>query len=217
MWDFVAGRLDEVDRLAAGYHIAGCPACDLYRKEIRALHSGLKNLARVEPPIIVQLRLKVAASRERSRRLGRQDFRTWLRERGASLRLLKDHLLKPFAVPAAGGLLMSTLCFGLIFGALHSSVAGQSDIPIGVFSEAGIEELSPFACGQKDVMVQLSVDSEGRVTDYQPWPASHTATHDELQEIGNFVLYSSFTPALRFGRPVSSKRIFYMSHISVKG
>ena len=79
-----------------------------------------------------------------------------------------------------------------------------------------IHELSPFSFGGGNVMVQLSVDARGKVTDFAT-PADSAPSHEEMQAIGNLVLYSTFTPAFRLGRPVASKRLFYIRHISVKG
>jgi hypothetical protein len=65
-------------------------------------------------------------------------------------------------------------------------------------------------------MLELSVDSNGKVTDWQLRPTG-AASPEDIREIGNLVLYSTFTPAVRSGWPVSSKRVVFMSHINVKG
>jgi hypothetical protein len=216
MWDYVTGGLDDVDRQLVGYHVQDCRDCDLHRKEVRSLRSGLRNLPVMHVPPILNTRLRVIASRERSRQLVRQDFQSWMKELKRQAWLLFDNLLKPFAVPAAGGILASFLCFGVIVDTLHIGPDWQNDLPLGISTEVAIDELSPFSCGHKDVMVQLSVDSDGKVTDYELPQAAH-ASPEELQEIGNLVLYSTFTPAVRSGWRVSSKRWIIMSHISVKG
>jgi hypothetical protein len=92
----------------------------------------------------------------------------------------------------------------------------ENDLPVGVSTEVAINELSPFSCGNKDLLVQLSVDSQGNVTDYELPQAAH-ASPEEILQIGNLVLYSTFSPAVRMGRRVASKRLFYLGHISVKG
>jgi hypothetical protein len=92
----------------------------------------------------------------------------------------------------------------------------ENDLPVGISTEVAINELSPFICGGQDLLVQLSVDSQGNVTDYELPHAAH-ASPEQIQEIGNLVLYSTFSPAVRLGRRVASKRLFYLGHISVKG
>jgi hypothetical protein len=216
MWDYVAGSLDEVDRHGVRYHVQDCRDCELHRQEVRSLRSGLKSLPPLHAPAMLNTRLRVIASRERSRRLVRRDFQTWLSEQKSRARLFFDNLLRPFAVPAAGGILASFLCFGVIVDTLHIVPEWQKDLPMGISTEVHFEELSPFINGRQDVLVQLSVDSRGRVTDYELLHAEH-ASPEEIQEIGNLVLYSTFTPAVRSGWPVSSKRIVFMSHINVRG
>jgi hypothetical protein len=216
MWDYVAGGLDDVDRHAVGYHVQDCRDCELHRKEVRSLRSGLKNLPPMHVPAMLNTRLRVIASRERSRRLARRDFQTWLKDQKSRARLFVDNLLKPFAVPAAGGILASFMCFGVIVDTLHVVPEWQKELPIGISTEVAFDDISPFSCGHKDVLVQLSVDSDGKVTDWKLHDAAD-ASPEEIQEIGNLVLYSTFTPAVRSGWPVSSKRLVFMSHINVRG
>ncbi len=196
-------------------HLNDCQECSLHVREVRSLRSGLRHLPQVQVPSILTTRLLIAASRDRSRRLARRDFSAWLRFRKSRARLFFDNLLKPFAVPAAGGILTSFLCFGMLIDTLHVTPHWDDEIPLGMFTEVKIDELSPFSCGSRDVMVQLTVDAQGNVTDYAV--PSATASAEEKQEIGNLVLYSTFTPATRFGQAVSSKRLLFISHMSVKG
>ena len=216
MWDYVAGLLDEVDSHGVRYHLRGCRDCDLHRVEVRSMRCGLRHLPGAQIPSMLGTRLRVIASREHSRQMRRRDFHTRLTEFRARVRLSFDNMLKPFAVPAAGGILASFLCFGVIIGNLYVAPDWENDLPIGISTDVSIDELSPFDCGRKDVLVRLSVDSEGHVTDYELQSEEH-ASPEEMQEIGNLVLYSTFNPAVRLGRRVSSKRLFYMSHISVRG
>jgi hypothetical protein len=219
LWDFAEGSAGGAMRSAIAAHLAACRDCEARRRGVTALRSGLKQLPSMQVPEILTTRLLVNASRERSWRNERRDFAARVRDWRSSLRLFIDNLLKPFAVPAAGGILTSFLCFGMIIDGLHVSAASwgswDHDIPLGMFTEVAIDELSPFTCGNRDVMVQLTVDETGQVTDYA-MPVANPSP-EEMREIGNLVLYSSFTPATRFGQAISSKRLFFIRHISVKG
>jgi hypothetical protein len=216
MWDYMAGSLAEGDRRGIATHLNVCRDCESHRGEVRSLRTGLKQLPVRQVPPVLGTRLRVIASRERSRLLLRRDFKTWMGEQASRAKLFFDHLFKPFALPAAGGILASFLCFGVIVDTLHVVPDWEDDMPIGLFTEISINELSPFCFTGRDVMVQLTVDSSGNVTDYA-LPQNMKASREEQLEIGNLVFYSSFTPATRFGKPVSSKRLFYISHISIKG
>lgn len=216
LWDYVADTpAAEVARDAMERHLRGCRECDLRRADAQSLRSGLRHLPLKHVPALLETRLQVLASRERSRQAARRNFRAWATETFARLKLSFDNLLKPFAVPAAGGLLTSFLCFGVIVNTLHVVPDWGDDIPIGISTEVAIDELSPFCFTGRDVMVQLTVDSTGHVTDFEP--QEQNPSPEALREIGNLVLYSTFTPAMRLGRPVASKRFFVIRHISVRG
>jgi hypothetical protein len=165
---------------------------------------------------MLNVRLRVLASRDRSRRLVRRDFASWIAEVKSVAKLFFDNLLRPFAVPAAGGILASCLCFGIVGDNLLVTRDWSNDLPVGLSSEVEVIDWSPFSCGGKDLLLQLSVDSQGNVTDYEI-PQVAQASPEELREIGNLVLYSTFAPAVRLGRRVASKRLFYLKHYSVKG
>jgi len=216
LWDYVAGVLDEVDSHGVRYHLQACRECELRRVEVRSMRTGLRHLPVAQAPSMLDTRLRVTASRERARHVRLRDFHARFQDFRRRFQVSFDNLLKPFAVPAAGGILASFLCFGVILGNLYVAPVWENDLPIGVSTDVSIDELSPFDCGRKDVLVKLSVDSEGHVTDYELQPDKH-ASPEEMQEIGNLVLYSTFNPAVRSGRRVSSKRLFFLSHISVRG
>lgn len=216
LWDFIAGSLEAGLSECIALHLNVCRECEMYRGEVRSVRSGLKHLPSRQVPDLLNMKLLVLASREHSRWRTRRNLSAWLGEQKSRAKLFFDNLLRPFAVPAAGGILASFLCFGVIVNTLHVSADWQDDIPIGFFTEIAINELSPFCSSGKDVMVQLSVDSRGRVTDFA-LPQNSNASPEEMQEIGNLVFYSTFTPATRLGQPVSSKRLFYIGHISIKG
>ena len=216
LWDYTSGSIDEAIRQDIDAHLDQCNDCVLHRGEVRSLRSGLRHLPAMNVPELLSTRLRVLASRDRSRRLIRRDFASWMGEQKLRAQLFFDNLLRPFAVPAAGGILASCLCFGIVAYNLPVTVDWENDLPVGVSTEVAIDEVSPFSCNGKDVSVQLSVDSGGNVTDYELLPGT-SASPEEMQEIGNLVLYSTFSPAVRMGRRVAGKRVFTIKHISIKG
>jgi hypothetical protein len=164
---------------------------------------------------LLRTRLRVIASRERSRQALRQTLATRLAELRSKAKLLFDNLLKPIAVPAAGGMLASFLCFGAIVDTLHVHPEWQNDIPVGLYTQVTIDDVSPFSVNGNDVMVELTVDKDGSVSDYElPQGAG---SPDEMREIGNLVLYSSFVPATAFGQRVTGKILVNIHHINIRG
>lgn len=218
MWDLAAGKLPDDERAALLSHLETCGDCSLHQTEAKSLRTGLRNLPVRQVPNLLNTRLRVLASRECQRSELRRDWKGWFRESSWRLIQLFDHLLKPFAVPAAGGLLASFLCFGIIVDTLHvnPSIEVEKDVPVGLYTEVMIDELTPFGFHGHDVMLQLTVDTLGKVTDFEVMQAEG-ASLEEVRDIGNLVMFSTFTPATRFGQRVSSKMLFAIRHISVKG
>ncbi len=218
MWELLAGKLPDEERQALLSHLDTCGDCSLHQTEAKSLRTGLRHLPVRQVPDLLNTRLLVLASRECQRAELRRDWKGWFRESGWGLIQLFDHLLKPFAVPAAGGLLASFLCFGIIVDTLqvNRSLRVEKDVPVGLYTEVMIDELTPFGFHGHDVMLQLTVDTLGKVTDFEVMQAEG-ASLEEVRDIGNLVMFSTFTPATRFGQRVSSKMLFAIRHISVKG
>lgn len=211
--------LDDTDRFMIDLHIGECRDCKLHRAEVRSLRTGLRTLPQVNVSPMLSTRLKVLASRERSRSMLRRDVAARLTELKSHAKLLFDNLLKPIAVPAAGGLLASFLCFGAIVDTLHVHPEWRpewNDIPVGLFTQATMNDASPFSMNGKDVIVELTVDRNGIVSDFEV-PQGSSVTPEEIQEIGNLVLYSTFTPATQFGEKVTGKILVSINHINIRG
>lgn len=217
LWDFAARVPGEADREIVAAHLEECRECRLHRVEMRSLRSGLRNLPRKAISPLLATRLQVIASRERSRNFLRRNIVARIKELRSRAGLLVDNLLKPLAVPVAGGILASVLCFGVIVDTLQLQYRPDwpNDIPVGLFTQVTLDDVSPFGCAGKDVIVQLTVDAEGRVIDYVV--PRGVASAAELQEIGNLVLYSTFTPATSFGQRVAATFLVSINHVNVRG
>lgn len=215
LWDFAAGRLNPRESKAIAQHVQECRECQFEVQDMASMKQGFRALPQKTPPPILHTRLQVLASREHSRQVLRRTMAIRFHEFRSRFKLTFDHLFKPLMVPASGGLLASFLCFGVIVGSLHLDRNLGVDVPIGLFTSVVLEAASPFSTNSKDVMVLLTVDEKGNVSDFTlPQGA---ASSDEMQAIGNLVLYSTFKPATRLGIPVSSKILFNIQHMRVKG
>jgi hypothetical protein len=216
LWDYAAGTLEQGDRLLVDTHLHECRECDLHRAEVRSLRTGLKHLPEKSVSPLLGTRLRVIASRERSRQALRRDLAARVAELRSRAKLMFDNLLRPIAVPAAGGMLASFLCFGAIVDTLHVHPEWQNDIPVGLYTQVMLDDVSPFSVNGKDVMVQLTIDKNGAVSGFEV-PQGSATSPDELREIGNLVLYSSFSPATAFGQRVTGKILVNILHINIRG
>jgi hypothetical protein len=230
LWDYAAQPLGDyasqslaqpedyviVDATRMGAHLDLCRECDRSLADISSLRTGFRHLPVRSVPPLVATRLQVLSSRERSRQLLRMDPGAWLRDKLSSAMMAFNHFLRPFAVPATGGLLASCLCFTLIAHTLHLRpyLLGD-DTPIGIFSDMTIDDVSPFSYPGKDVTVQVTIDADGQVADYSMAQGGRP-TPEEFEQVGSLLLYSTFTPAMRSGERVSSKRLLAIRHYNVR-
>jgi anti-sigma factor RsiW len=178
------------------------------------VRQALLDLPVASAPADVTARLRVLASRERQRRMSHSGWLTrsaWLDR----MSLACGHLLRPLAVPAAGGVLSSILLFGALVDTLNVRQYLTKDIPLGIYTQATVEDLSPFAGSGTDVIVEVTIDRDGRVADYSL--PNGNVSHDQLLQIGNLILFSTFTPATAYGQPVSGKILVALRHINVRG
>lgn len=220
LWEYTAGALGDAERETMNTHLHTCRECDLHRAEVRSLRTGLKSLPEKTVSSMLSTRLKVIASRERSRFLLRRDLAARLGELRANAKLLFDNLLRPLALPAVGGVLSSFFCIGMIVDTLQFHPEWQPDIPVGLFTQVTIEGMSPFSMNGPDVTMQLTVDPNGAVSDFEmpgDGKTAHRASPEEMREIGNMVLFSTFTPATAFGQKVSGKILVGSRHINIRG
>jgi hypothetical protein len=217
LWDYLDGAVDESERRAIAMHLRECRDCSFYRSDARSMRVGLKGLPAKTVPPMVTTRLAVIASRERSRSLLRRDLAARLSELRSKAKLLFDNLLKPIAVPAAGGMLASLFCFVAIVDTLHYHPEWQPDMPVGLFTQVTVNDLSPFSvAGSADVLgVQLTVDSNGAVSDFEL--PQGKVSREEMNEVGNLVMFSTFKPATAFGQPVTGKIRVDIRHINIRG
>lgn len=173
-----------------------------------SVRRALTSLPVADAPPELSARLRVIASHERERQLGR--FTWW--ERWS---LSMNHLLKPLAVPAAGGLLSTALLFGAMVDTLNVQQYLAKDVPLGIYTQPTVQNLSPFGGSGSDLIVEVTLDAQGRVTDYSIPGGKMSA--EQLRQVGNLILFSTFLPATAYGRPVSGKILVALRHINVRG
>jgi hypothetical protein len=202
-------RLCEPERAAVVQHVAGCTDCGRYERELRFVSLALRETAQKRAPVDLTYRLRVLASHERVRMLAGSNW--W-----SSLRFRLKQILRPLLVPAAGGIFASLLAFAILVPnfTVHASTA--NDVPVGLYTQVSILTPSPFAFNGQDIMVELSIDENGAVSDYSI--PGGKLSKDEMRDVGNFLLFTSFKAATAFWQPVASKMLLNINicHIDVR-
>jgi len=215
-------------KLAAGEregvlaHIESCRVCSAYAEVLENLRAQLSRLSRPPMPEDLRARLRVMASHERERRLVRLSWSAWSADWGSRARLCFDNLMRPLALPFAGGSLMALITFSLLVPSLSLSfpheVGDQSwfrpPVPESAYSlPGGIPAIgvpgvlhnawilrADISVPEGMNAVELTIDEQGKVRDYTVTRGSLTP---DLQSI--IMLPPPFRPATVLGLPIPSK------------
>jgi len=178
----------------------------------------MRELPRRRPSVELSTRLRILASRESARQKSRaslvQAVRTWL----IDFRLVADNLMRPLAIPTAGGFVSALLLFGVLAPTLATRGVVGEDVPTVLYTEASVRSFIPLGFLNEDITIEVTIDGDGRVVDYS-LPPGHPKNPALHRSIENYLLFTQFTPVRNFGTPVNAKvRIsFQSSRIEVKG
>ncbi|MGH9558318.1 MAG: energy transducer TonB [Bryobacteraceae bacterium] len=177
----------------------------------------LRSLPKCLPPPGLRASLLVDASRESRRRV--YGIRAQIADR---MRLFSDNLMRPLALPFAGGLVSAVVLFSMFLSPIRTVRASSRglDVPTGLFTEATIKGTAPIAASPGDVIVDVTVDGDGRMVDFAIVGGSAPRNEALRMSIENVLLMTRWTPATSLGQPVAGKvrlALHLSSTIDVKG
>ena len=215
---YLDNAVSEQERRELGLHLQVCRSCNDVCKGSAQVKNAVRSLPRLELPKDLAVRLRVIASLERNVRIG--FARTWWER--FTFRL--NGLMRPLAVPLAGGIAAAVVLFAALVPTL-SHPAAKSDIPCVVFTQPTLESMGPIGFTPADAIVDLRIDQEGRIVNYSIVEAAgHVdAIHRSIE---NSLLFTRFKPAKLApnycsdcGVPMSGtfRMVLRSSHIEVKG
>ncbi len=178
-------------------------------------------LRRLAPPSELTTKLRVMASREALRRRRRASvaaFLTHVREEAA---LAFNNLMRPYAVPAMGGLLSTLVLFGVLAPYLSVNLKIEGDVPTALHTPAALESAFFMSLEESgEIVIDVSIDEQGRIIGYT-LPRDQHWTKDPalVRNIETALLGTRFTPATVFGKPASGRTRITLrrSHLDVKG
>lgn len=214
---FIDHSLDVEERESIRVHLENCRVCHVRAEQVSRLRSELRGMPVAVPPAMLTSRLRVMASHERARTLAHQSYAALWKYWRDRLALKVNNMMRPVALPFAGGLLSALFLFGMLVPTLGFHHNSRNDVPLSLYTQASVDEISPFGITTDDTVVELTIDEKGQITDYVI-PAGKDSRQLEAN-IANMVLFSTFTPATWFGQPTSGKILvsFRRSHIVVRG
>jgi anti-sigma factor RsiW len=198
-------------------HLAECRECSSRHKSLQDLRGTLRQMQAVSVPPQLAVQLRVTASRERDRALNRgtmaQRFRHW----ADCSQLMLDNLMRPMALPFAGGILSTLVLFFTLAPTFVVQRNYANDVPTALFTDPSLEEIGHYHSPPDETVLLLSVDERGRVSNFTVPQGSLTP-----EMLSDLLLYR-FAPATAFGLPTSGRvtvtfrRSAGGNHIVVRG
>jgi len=187
----------------------------------KGLSEALRALPARFAPSGLTTSLRVIASRERQRRVRWSSLSSILAFARERLELFSNNLVRPLALPLAGGLFSAVALLSVWLVPTYPVRADNgADVPTMLTTEATVKGTAPISTGSDDVVVDVRVDDQGRMIDYTIVSGVSVLQSDTLRRsLENTLLFTVFTPATAFGQPTAGKmRLqFGSSRIDVKG
>ncbi len=205
------------DSRALRRHLLACGDCHQEYEYMARLSSPLRELARVAPPpeLAASLRRQVASA-SGSRIPAWQRWQVHL-----------ANLMRPVALPAAGGLIVALILFGvLIPGVSVTRVVYAHDVPTVLMTEPRVKAASVIHAyedlPEEDLLVEAWVDERGAISRFEVLnPEPGGPSEKELRDHLNNVMFTTlFEPATEFGQPAPGRVIFSFrrsSRITIRG
>ncbi len=198
--DYVDGRLRGSEHSRVAAHLRGCASCSLRFEQIHSVRSALGSLPGTVSPAALSTALRVKASQERQVTLATHGSR--LQRIWDQWKMRLDDFMRPLTIPATGGLLSSLILFGgFAFTVGSTSSVVNYEVPV-LYANLHAN-LVPLQL-QSSVTLTLSLDGNGRITDYTAQGASASFVGDVRDLSYNNIAVPPFRTVLALRQPVSS-------------
>lgn len=188
--------------------------------DVRQIAIGARGLPKLQAPRELTSRLLVMASREAARRRRLRSPRALFEYFRSELRLRVENVMKPVALPVAGGFVSALLLFAVLVPSLLVQHAIVGDVPTNLTTRASLASSISFAVSDDEIVVDVAIDEYGRVSSYSI-PAGQRWAEDPIlvRSIENTLLMTRFTPATLFGQPASGRTRITLrrSQVEVRG
>jgi len=200
-------QLRPAESAAVRDHLVACEECHQEYEYQARLGSPLRELPAVEPPAELALAIRLRLSDRTT------PWQRW------QVRLA--NLMRPVALPAAGGLLTALILYGVLIPAVYSRAEAAStaqDVPTTLVTAPSFKGASPFLVTE-DLLIEAWIDERGNITNFEVVNPSHSAAVEKmlLLNSANLLLTTRFAPATRFGQPTPGKVLFSLRRINIRG
>jgi hypothetical protein len=171
----------------------------------------LRSLPPSVPPSGLRTSLRVIASKERQRLIQghglRQISAAWLDRTRQSF----QDMLRPLALPAAGGIFSAVVLFSMWLVPTYPLRAKiMADIPTSLTTSVDPSvDVTKGSSGvglRDSVLVEVDVDEQGHFVDYQVVSgASAVSNPTTRRRMENLLYFTKFAPATSFGTPMAGR------------
>lgn len=216
------GRLPVRDRADVAAHLEDCRDCASISGQLLRVRGALRGLPAKTPPAELTTALRVLASRERARRASRTGADGVPGGWALRARLWAGDMMRPFALPMAGGLISALVLFTILAPSFARPVSSAQDVPTWFSTGAAFVSMGPYGLNDDDqIVVDVTVDSQGRMVEYTTPGGQRWVNNPQTRRVvENALLLSRFSPGTNvFGQPIAGKVRLTMlrSEIEVKG
>ena len=202
--------VDEANSLRS--HLSDCTPCRRQLQSFISLRTVMAGAEPLEVPEDLQLETRVRLSHAR------------LRSHRDRWQARFDNILRPFAVPAFMGVVLTLIGFGVLLVSLtepHRVIADEGERGVfeaGSYQPPSTPDITLRRLGvspelEDALSVQSELNRDGQIDEYKIIAGERSEGVDQwLQEL---VLLSQFKPATHWGLPVRSRII--LSFVTVRG
>ena len=218
--EYLDQRVPEPQCLEITFHLRGCSECSAKLLELQGLRTSLRAIPIRPVPRNLHFALRVTASRERARTVVRLTWTGRWRSFREETRLWVNNLMRPLAIPFAGGLCSALLLFGMLVPSFTPNYRQGADVPLGFYTGASMKNTMQYGFAN-EVVLDIEIDDQGRMVDYTVTEGQRWMDDPAIRRtIENSLLFATFTPATTFGQPMSGRvRISFRPRINfdIKG
>jgi hypothetical protein len=191
----------------------------------QALDRALRGLPCPLAPAGMTTSLRVLASRERERAVHNITWKASLNHFLQNLmdrtRLAVENVMRPLALPVAGGIFSAVTLFSVWVVPAYPAFAHTGyDVPTQLSTEARVKGFSSIGTPGQDILMDIALDQSGSVVDYKVLSEGYQPDADSRRKLEHLLVFqTTFVPATSFGRPTAGKIRLWLSssRIDVKG
>jgi hypothetical protein len=195
--DYVDGRLRGSERSRVAAHLAECDPCSQHIEDLASVRSTLRDLRVPVAPPPLRTELLIMASRERKLFRDSPLARLWNRWK---FRL--NEMMRPLTIPATGGVLSSLVLFAALAVTISTTTRAVAyEVPV-MYADKADPNLVPVEL-RSSVVLTLTLDGNGRITDYAVQDGSDSFVGDPSRLQYNNIALPEFRTVLAMTHPVS--------------